>query len=269
VNVSRRAVVLAGAAAVLAACGSDGPSAGSAQEGSFVSQRRGGIRTGWTILYPPAHSSAASRRGLPVLVALHARGGHHADVYRRLHLDRVLADVVHRGGSPFAIASADGGNHDYWHPRRATDPAGMVVDEFLPLLATHGLDIRRPGFIGWSMGGYGSLYLSSVLGRARCSVAVAASAAIWHHAYQVVEGSFDDAADFRAHALWGRLDRLAGIPLRIDCGDADGFAPVIRDLRARLRPTPAGGIQPGRHDSAYWRRVAPAELAFAAAHLGR
>ena len=30
---------------------------------------------------------------------------------------------------------------------------------------------------------------------------------------------------------------------------------------------PAGGFEPGAHDSAYWRRMAPAQLAFLAAHL--
>jgi len=269
VSPSRRAVLLGAAAATLAACGSDGPTAGSSQSGTFTSRYRGGARTGWTILYPPGHSSSRARRGLPVLVALHGRTGNHTDAYRKLHLDEVLADVIAHGGRPYAIASVDGGDHDYWHPRRTADPAGMVVHEFLPLLAAHGLDTRRPGFLGWSMGGYGALYLASVLGTARCAVAVAASAAIWHRADQVVEGSFDDAADFRAHALWSRLPRLTGIPLRIDCGASDGFAPVIRDLRARLHPTPAGGIEPGGHDSRYWRRMAPAELAFAATHLGR
>ena len=137
---SRRAVLLGAAGAVLAACGSDGPSAGSSQSGSFVSRYRAGARTGWTILYPPGHSSARTRRGLPVLIALHGRTGSHTDAYRKLHLDEVLADVVNHGAAPFAIASVDGGDHDYWHPRRDTDPAGMVVHEFLPLLTSR---VRR------------------------------------------------------------------------------------------------------------------------------
>ena len=130
----------------------------------------------------PGHSPAPSRRGLPVLVALHGRTGSHTDAYCKLHLDEVLAHLVERGAAPFAIASVDGGDHDYWHPRRDTDPAGMVAHEFLPLLAAHGLDTRRPGFLGWSMGGYGALYPATVLGAARCGVAIAASAAIWHRA---------------------------------------------------------------------------------------
>ena len=266
---SRRAVLLGGlglgAGFALAACGDDAePTAGTWISGSFTSRRRGGAQTGWAVLYPPGHDRAR----LPVLVVLHGRGGHYGDSYASLHLDRFLADAVAAGTAPFAIASVDGGDAEYWHPRQDTDPAGMVTDEFLPMLADHGLQVRRIGLLGWSMGGYGTLYLAGVLGAARCAVAVAESPAIWHHSWQSVEGAFDDAEDFDRHAIVGRLDRLAGIPLRIDCGASDGFAPVTRDLRAALSPTPAGGIEPGGHDSAYWRRQAPAQLRFVGKHLG-
>lgn len=261
--ISRRAVLLAGAGVVLAGCGTGGAATGTVAQGSFVSRRRGGARTGWGVLYPPGHDRAR----LPVLIALHGRGGHYTDTWRSLALDRYLAAGVARGMRPFAIASVDGGDHEYWHPRRGTDPAGMVVHEFLPLLAAPGLDVRRIGLLGWSMGGYGTLYLAGVLGPGRCAVAVAESPAIWRHSYQSVADAFDDAADFDRHAIFGHLGRLAGIPLRIDCATSDGFAPITRELRARLSPTPAGGIEPGGHDAAYWRSQAPAQLAFAGQHL--
>jgi enterochelin esterase-like enzyme len=264
--VTRRAVLLAGVGLALAACGDNPaePTAGTWRTGTFVSRRRGGARTGWAILYPPGHDGAR----LPVLVALHGRGGHYGDAYASLHLDEVLADAVAHGTPPFAIASVDGGDHEYWHPRQGTDPAGMVLREFLPLLVGNGLDVRRVGLIGWSMGGYGALYLAGALGAAGCAVAVAESPAIWHHSWQSAEGAFDNAEDYDRHAIFGHLDRLTGIPLRIDCGDGDGFAPVTRDLRAALSPTPAGGIEPGGHDAAYWRRQAPAQLRFVGRHLG-
>jgi enterochelin esterase-like enzyme len=175
---------------------------------------------------------------------------------------------VRRGTPPFAVASIDGGDHSYRHPRHDGDPAGMVVDEFLPLLSQHGLEVRRIGLLGNSMGGYGALYLASVLARQRCSVAIAESPAVWRQAGQSAAGAFDDAADFDAHALFPRLGRLRGIAVRIDCGASDGFAPITRELRAAITPTPAGGIEPGAHDAAYWRRMAPAQLIFAGAHLG-
>jgi hypothetical protein len=55
--------------------------------------------------------------------------------------------------------------------------------------------------------------------------------------------------------------------MRIDCGASDGFAPITRDLRALVHPRPAGGIEPGEHDSTYWRRMAPRQLRFVGAKI--
>lgn len=263
-NITRRAALLAAAGAGLAACSSHPPrTTSSSQDGSFYSRYRGGARTGWAVRYPPG----SHRSRLPVLVALHGRGEDHSDAYRTVHLDRYLANVVASGTPPFAIASVDGGDHEYWHPRRGTDPAGMVLHEFLPLLASHGLDVTRIGLLGWSMGGYGALYIASVLQSGRCAVAVAESPAIWHHSWQSAAGAFDYASDFDDHSMFGRQRLLSGIALRIDCGASDGFAPVTRDLRATISPAPAGGIEPGGHDAAYWRSQAPAQLRFVGRHL--
>jgi enterochelin esterase-like enzyme len=232
--------------------------------GSFVSAARHGARTSWTVAYPPG----PDRDGLPVLVSLHGRGGTHRDSFAgSLQLHRFLAEAIRQGSPPFAIASVDGGDHEYWHPRRDTDPAGMVIEEFLPLLGKRGLDTGRVGLLGWSMGGYGALYLAGRLGRQRAAVAIAESPAIWHQAGQSAAGAFDDAEDFDKHAIFGRLQLLDGIALRLDCGASDGFAPVTRDLRAALSPAPAGGIEPGGHDAEYWRSQAAAQLRFAADHL--
>jgi S-formylglutathione hydrolase FrmB len=266
---SRRVALLGGLGLALAGCSSGLPagvpstSPGRMDGGTFRSSYRR-TSVGWSVSYPPGHDGP-----LPVLVVLHGRGGDHSDAFGgSLHLDRYQAQAVRQGERPYAIASVDGGDHEYWHPRRNSDPAGMVIHEFLPLLGRLSLDVGRIGLMGYSMGGYGALYLATVLRRQRVAVVVAESPAIWHHGYQSVEGAFDDAADFDAHSIWGRQRRLHGIALRIDCGASDGFAPVTRDLRASLRPTPAGGIEPGGHDSVYWRRQAPAQLRFVARHLG-
>lgn len=237
---------------------------GPVQTGTFVSRRRAGVKTGWTLALPPGHLA----RPLPIVVALHGRSEDNRSAFSGgLHLDKFLADAVAHGTPPFAIASVDGGDHDYWHPRRDGDTAGMVLEEFLPLLAEKGADPDRVGFLGWSMGGYGALYLAGRLGTRRCKVAVAESPAIWHQAGQSADGAFDDAADFDAHSIFGHLAALRGIPLRIDCGASDGFAPITRDLRAAISPTPAGGIEPGKHDMTYWRSQAAAQVRFAGAHL--
>ena len=267
--ITRRAALLGGLGIALAGCSSlpagvPDLASGPRVTGTFRSRYRH-TDVNWQISYPPGQ-----RRHLPVLVYLHARGGDADGAFgASLHLDKFQARGVQHGLAPFAIASIDGGDHEYWHPRRDGDPAGMVVHEYLPLLARHGLDVRRIGLMGNSMGGYGTLYLAEVLGRARVAVAVAVSPAIWYHAGQTVEGAFDDPADFAAHTIFGRRRRarLSGIAMRIDCGDQDGFAPIVRDLRSRLHPTPAGGIEPGEHDADYWRRQAPAQLRFVGEHL--
>jgi enterochelin esterase-like enzyme len=238
---------------------------GTIVAGSFVSRYRR-ADTGWAIVYPPGHVGDH----LPVLVALHGRGGNHTSPYAQLHLDGYLADAVAQGLPPFAIASADGGSSSYWHPRTTpdrTDPAGMVIHEFLPLLARHGLRTSRIGLYGWSMGGYGALYLGERLGRRQVAVVVAESPAIWHHSWQSVQGAFDDAEDWRRHSIWRHLANLRGIAMKIDCGQSDGFWPVTRDLRARIHPTPAGGIEPGGHDGEFWESQAPAAIHFAGRHL--
>jgi len=244
--------------------GVPGTATGPSTSGRFTSARRGGVDTGWTVAYPPG-----TRPGdrLPVLVVLHGRGADHRSAFDDLHLDRFLAAGVSHGMRPFAVASVDGGDHSYWHPRRDGDAAGMVVEEFLPLLGRRGLEVARPALLGWSMGGYGALYLASRLGRSAVASVVAESPAVWHQAGQSASGAFDDAADFNAHAIFPRLGLLRGMALRVDCGDADGFAPVTRDLRAALSPTPAGGIEPGGHDATYWRSQAAAQLAFVATHF--
>jgi len=236
---------------------------GSMRSGDFVSSARHGARTGWTINWPSVKSTEALRP----LIVLHGRGANHSTAFSSLHLDRALATVIADGGAPFALASVDGGDHSYWHPRADGDAASMVIHEFLPLLKKQGLDTSRVGFFGWSMGGYGALYLASVLATPSVAVSVASSPAIWHNARQYASGAFDSAADFDAHQLWGRQPVLDKIPLRIDCGASDGFAPVTRDLRASLHPTPAGGIEQGGHDATYWRSQAVAQLTFVSEHL--
>ena len=143
----------------------------------------------------------------------------------------------------------------------------MVTDEFLPLLAEHGLETERFALLGWSMGGYGALLLAGRLGAERVSAVVAVSPAMWEDFAQTPAGNFDDAADYAKHDLAGRQDELDGIAVRIDCGTEDGFVAVARAYAAGFDDPPAGGFQAGGHDDAYWRRMAPDQLAFVGARL--
>ncbi|MCW2491843.1 MAG: hypothetical protein JWN47_1207 [Frankiales bacterium] len=238
---------------------------GRMRSGSFSSRARLGARTSWSIAVAPGRGGAPLRP----LIVLHGRGGDHRSAFGdQLGLDRFLAQAVAQGSKPFAIASVDGGDHSYWHHRRGGEDAGaMVLTEFIPLLADHGLDTRRVAFLGWSMGGYGALWLGGQLRSPTVAAVVAESPAIWHHAGDTPPGAFDDEQDFTQHAVFGRQSQLTGVAVRVDCGTGDGFYPAARDYARTLTPPPAGGFQPGAHDLAYWRRMAPAQLQFISHHL--
>lgn len=233
--------------------------AGKLISGAFTSPARLGRRVGWTIALPPGREAS----GLPVVIALHGHGADHTYAFgSHLGLQYFLAQAVRAGAPPFAIAAVDGGD-TYWHRRGTGEDSGrMVLEEFLPRLRENGLNTARVGFLGWSMGGYGALLLAAQLGPDRVSAIAAESPAIWHRAQDTAPGAFDDPTDFEAHNLFTQTAKLSGIPIRIDCGTGDGFCPNARDLAAALPQRPAGGFEPGGHDLGYWRRMAPAQLAF-------
>ncbi|GAA1830139.1 alpha/beta hydrolase-fold protein [Microlunatus capsulatus] len=143
----------------------------------------------------------------------------------------------------------------------------MVTEEFLPLLTAHGLRTQRIGLYGYSMGGYGALRLAGQLGPARVAAVATASAALWDRAADTATGAFDDPDDFSAHNVVGHQDDLDGIPVRVDCGRGDSFAPANRRYRNSFHDRPSGGLTDGAHDNQYWRRAAPAELRFLGQHL--
>lgn len=259
--------LLPGRSTMYRVLGLDGP-AGSIPDtspvpsvsGTFVSAARRGRTVGWTVAAP--HSDTP----LPVVVALHGYGSGHGDFFgTHLGYDRFLAAHVAAGGAPFAIAAVDGGNR-YWHRRAdGDDPAAMVIDEFVPMLGHRGFDTARLGLVGNSMGGYGALHLAGILGSARVRAVSAISPALWTAAGDTARGAFDDAADFRANTVLGRQRDLDGIAVRVDCGTGDGFEPAVRTYVDGFTQRPAGGFEPGGHSHAYWRRMAPEQLAF----LGR
>ncbi|MBO2461093.1 alpha/beta hydrolase [Actinomadura violacea] len=215
-----------------------------------------------TVVLPAANRSP---RGLPVAVALHGSGGDGASAVRSLALDHYLPDAVARGGvPPFLIAAVDGGPDTYWHARAdGDDPIGMIVDELLPRLRRQGARTDRVGAIGWSMGGYGALVLARRLGARRTAAVVASSPALfgsYADARRTNARSFDDAADFARNDVFSDLDALKGVPIRVDCGTSDPFAPMARRLRGRIHPE--GSMGGGCHDGGFWRPRLPAQLAF-------
>ncbi len=188
-----------------------------------------------------------------------------------LALDHYLPHAVANGGvPPFALVTVDGGPDTYWHPRAdGDDPIGMIVDELLPRLRERGARTDRIGAIGWSMGGYGTLVLTRRLGAGRMVAVVAPSPALftsYEDAHSTNARAFDDAADFARNDVFAALDELKGVPLRVDCGTSDPFAAMARKFRDRVHP--AGAMDPGCHDGAFWRPHLRPQLAFLGHRLG-
>jgi enterochelin esterase-like enzyme len=251
-------------AELLGACG-DGPTIpdvepGPVVSGRFTSAARRGGEVGWSVVYPPGSVQGAS---LPVCLTFPGRGGHHTDAVDALHLDRHLAAaVLEQGVAPFALVALDSGDAVNWHRRAdGDDPETMLTDELLPLLDAMGLATAAPALWGWSLGGTGALYLASTDLRPWVG-AVASSPALWNRPGKWQPGTYDDDIDWERTSPWHRTPQLEGMPLRIDCGEDDPLVDDVRAFRDALDPTPAGGIEPGCHDSAFWMRMAPAQIAF-------
>ena len=111
--------------------------------------------------------AAASRREWAIRGRPGDRAAATGDRVARSRHDGVGRDGHGRRSGPGAVvpgpASAVRGGRrrrreQWWH-RRVTgeDSGAMVLTELLPMPPTKGLDTSRVGFIGWSMGGYGSL----------------------------------------------------------------------------------------------------------------
>ena len=237
---------------------------GPGSSGILASRSRG-REVAWRISYPPG---SAEGDALPVALVLHGRGGDESSAFNGLSLDGYLADAVHGGAPAFALASVDGGDSTYWHRRRGgDDPQAMLTDEFVPLLADRGLRTSTVGVLGWSMGGYGALLLAETLGPRRIAAVAADSPALWQRFADSAAGAFDGAADFADHDVFAGRERLAGIPVRIVCGDRDPFCPAVQKFVGDVPDLAGTDFSTGGHTDTFWRRAAPAQLRFLASAL--
>jgi len=231
-------------------------------EDSFVSEARGGIETGWALILPPGEQADG------LVVALHWLGADHTTLTGpRLGLDRFLAQHVADGGTPFAIATVDGGR-GYWHPHDGDDAGAMVLDELLPMLAERGHPTDRPAFLGWSMGGYGALRLAAARSDATTAV-VASSPALWSDPGDASGSGFSSEAEYERYSVFHDQEQLSGVPTRVDVGTGD---PFYRDVQDYVQGFPDGAdvtstFEPGGHTPGYWRRMLPAQLRFLGSNL--
>jgi poly(3-hydroxybutyrate) depolymerase len=214
----------------------------------------------------------------PVVVSLHGKGGDAFATFGGLHLHD---HIVETG---LAVAAVDGGNY-YWHARRSEstgdddispdtppcDTGAMVRDDFIPMLGRMGLDVRRLGFTGWSMGGYGALLLSETMGSDAVAAVAPMSAALWVQPGLSAPGAFDDAEDWERHDVFSRRARFADIPIRLACGTSDPFYAADKAFVDGFPSTAAydvtGVFDPGVHNTAFWASHGEGQMRFLAGHL--
>ncbi len=239
--------------------------AGVITAGTFASARRNRA-VNYAIAYPAGIPAGTA---LPVCLVLHGYGVDAAGALAAGDYPGYLADAVAAGTPPFALAAVSGGS-GYWHPHPGDDPLGMVLEEFLPLLATHGLHIDRPSVLGYSMGGFGAL-LCGLAAPGRFRSIIANSPAFWRsydEAEHVNPGAFASASDWNRYGdLLSQAAAISRLPTQIYVGAADSFTPAIRALRDRLVDPDVVHIAKGCHDNSYWRSQAPAQLRLVGAAL--
>lgn len=218
-------------------------------------------RVGYAIAEPPDGRPATVRR--PVVICLPGRGSTGAGWLASLRLHDFAADAVARGAQPFALAALDGGE-SYWHTRASgEDRLAMLVREFVPLLAERGLGVGPDDrtLAGWSMGGYGAL-LATIRSPHLFAGTSVVSPALWTSPADTADGAFDDAEDYRRNDVFSRASELHDRAVRLECGTGDPFIDAARAFAGRLSDRQSVSFAPGCHDGAYWRRVAPEQLAW-------
>ena len=262
------AVAIGAAAGCSSANGSEDTSVTGVEgtRGTLTSTAWAGHRAAWRLAVPTGRTPTA------LVVSLHGKGGD-ADATFDLGFQKRCPTTG------LALVSVSGGD-GYWHRRSdGRDAGGMVLDDLIPLArAVAKLPAEAPvGFIGWSMGGYGSLLLARVLadrlsartptGGAGGVLGVATmSAALWTSPGATAPGSFDDAEDYRAHDVFDKEHRLAGIPVSMDCGTADPFIAANRAYVSR-RTTARHTFDDGGHTGGYWSAHAGPQLAWLAGQV--
>ncbi|SDO60041.1 Alpha/beta hydrolase family protein [Pedococcus dokdonensis] len=240
-----RRSLLAGAAGAgaVALAGCRGSGAVPVRSGTLRSSHLPGHVLNWQLAQAPSPSGSSA--AAPVVVVLHGKGGDASHAFRIMKLHEHVKETG------LTLASVDGGDF-YWHARRVgVDTGAMVIDDFLPLVRRETGYEGKVAFLGWSMGGYGSLLLASELGPDAVFAVVAESAALWTAPELSAEGAFDDRADFIAHDVFRRTDVLSKIPVRMDCGRSDPFVPGNKAFGKAL-PSAELTFDKGGHTAEYW-----------------
>jgi S-formylglutathione hydrolase FrmB len=207
--------------------------------------------------HPVAWTIAAPETVHGFVNCLHGHGNDHRQAFRDVH----VPDVVAAARLPLVVAAVDGGSDSYWHARAdGSDPMAMLLDEFIPLVEQR-LGASPPrALLGWSMGGYGAL-LAAERAPEQFAAVVASSPALWTSPGDTPAIAFDGASDYQRNDVFAAIDRLAPMVARVDCGTEDPFYDAAHTFASKLPHPNPGSFGAGFHDAAYWRSVAPAQVA--------
>ncbi|MGN6474164.1 MAG: alpha/beta hydrolase, partial [Mycobacteriales bacterium] len=214
----------------------------------------------YTVALPQRETS---RQRLPLVLALPCEGGAATDFAVR----QGLPNYAFQAGFRACFVSPGDPGSSYYHPRGdGSDMLAFLLDELIPhleqTLGVGGSRSRR-ALYGVSMGGYGALLIAHLHPEMFCAATVG-SPAVFQSYQAAITGhphTFDSEADWQRWGLWDQLGSGSCPAVRIDCGDADPFAPTARELLRRI-PGAVGSISSGCHEGGFWRRHAPADIAF-------
>lgn len=207
----------------------------------------------WFLARPPGNEV------VPVILLLHGTGQRADQILQ----SRQVVETAQQAAPGVAVAGIDGAS-SYWHERAdGSDTGALVLEQLLPLLADQRVDVGRPAWLGWSMGGFGALLLASRWEQQgeRSGPVLMSSPALWSSwsaAEEMIPEAFDSAGDWQTQmALVG-----AGVsaPVRADIGRHDPFQPAVTEWVAthdvELRTAPGG------HTAAFSDRQLPSQLSW-------
>ena len=218
----------------------------------------------YSVALPAGHQRGDT---IPLVVVLPGLNGGADDLDRGIG----VAGFATAAGSRLAFVQPGFGDRSYWHPRAdGRNPMADLLGIVRAVEKRYGVGgaRERRGVLGWSMGGFGALLLAQQHPEF-VAAAVGLSPAVFrsydearrNHPY-----TFDSADDWQQYGLWSHLDGLRGTAVHIDCGNADPFAPTVRQLLKKI-PGVTGGIESGCHVGSFWRRRMPSALGFLSQHL--
>jgi hypothetical protein len=95
---------------------------------------------------------------------------------------------------------------------------------------------------------------------------VAASAALWQSPGNSAPGAFDDREDFVRNDVFAARDKLAVVPVRLDCGRDDPFIAANRAFAHGL-PSAAATFDAGAHTEEYWTAHAGVQMSWLASRF--